>query len=489
MSSNFFNQGFGGDALLVVVVAEWLIGVIILVMNRKKDYARWISYTAFAAGLGGFSVIVGETVRPYFWNLLQSQQLDNLLALCTHVFSFIAQNVAPYTYILFCICYSGFFSKRSKRILRVVLVFPVIMMLIVSPIHPVFDLSHVLMTTWVAPYVLIGDFLLVYALIKEKDPLLKRSLFFTNALMIPPTLFSLVTNYFLRSFGIEDTWRLNPWAIALQIALFATFMIKYEVLGVKVTFEERLNSTLRAMASGTGILNHAIKNEVLLISVCAENLKKPEIETDPGAKEDVGTIANAAQHLLNMVARIQEKMQDIVLDESHISADVLVTESQALIGPFLEAKQIVVIKEGDFDVKLVCDPTHMKEVISNIMKNAMEAMQPGGLIRICVNKTKKKFTIAIVDNGSGISKENLRHVFDPFFSTKKNRNLNFGLGLSYGYSVMQKHSGSLEIQSEEQVGTMVSLHLPARRVVRFAVQSGWEVSDGTQFSHTRAPGG
>ena len=475
--------------MLVVVVAEWLIGVIILVMNRKHDYARWISYTAFAAGLGGFSVIVGETVRPYFWNLLQSPQLDNLLAFCSHIFSFIAQNVAPYTYILFCICYSGFFSKRAKRYLGMILFLPVIIMGIVNPIHPVFDLSHTLMTTWVAPYVLVGDFLLVYALIKEKDPLLKRSLFFTNAIMIPPTLFSLVTNYFLRSFGIEDSWRLNPWAIALQIALFATFMIKYEVLGVKVTFEERLNSTLRAMTSGTGILNHAIKNEVLLIAVCAENLKKPDIEADPGAKEDVGTIANAAQHLLNMVARIQEKMQDVILDESHISADALIAESQALIGPFLEDKQITVFKDGDFDVELVCDPVHMKEVISNIMKNAMEAMQPGGLIHIRMFRTKKRVSIVIEDNGSGISKESLRYVFDPFFSTKKNRDLNFGLGLSYGYSVMQKHGGSIEIQSEEQVGTMVSLHFPVKRIVRIAAKSGWEVQDGIQSPHTCAPRG
>lgn len=464
--------------MLVVVVAEWLIGIIILVTNRKQDYARWISYTAFAAGLGGFSVIVDETMRPYFWNILHNPWLDNVLSLYVHFFSFLAQNVAPYTYIMFCICYTSIFSKRVKRFLSMVLVIPVIIMWIVSPIHPIFDLPHALMTTWVAPYVLFGDFLLVYALIKEKDLLLKRSLFFTSIIMIPPTLVSLVTNYFLRSFGIEETWRLNSWVIALQIGLFITFLIKYEVFGVKVTFEERLNSTLRAMTSGTGILNHAIKNEVLLISICTENLKKPEIEADQGAREDLEIISGAANHLLDMVARIHNKMQDIVLEESRNSAVFLIEESLSLAFPVLGTKQICVMKDFRCDADIMCDPVHMKEVIFNLLKNAVEATGMDGEIHINLFGNKKQLTISIQDQGEGISKENLRFVFDPFFSTKKNRDLNFGLGLSYCYNVMQKHGGSMNIHSVEEVGTTVYLHFPARKMARFTLHPEQEVHHG-----------
>jgi two-component system sporulation sensor kinase B len=208
--------------MFVVVVAEWLIGIIILVISGKKDYARWISYTAFCAGLGGFSVILFENIRPYIKeNIIDNLLLDDFLTLTSHYFSFIAQNVAPFTYLMFGICYCGFFSKVVQRNLSFILFTPVIIMFIISPIHPIFELSHVIMTTWVAPYVLFSNFLLICTIIKESNSILKRGHFFTAVIMIPPTLFSLLTNYFLRSFGIEDTWddRNGPMADKIEIYL------------------------------------------------------------------------------------------------------------------------------------------------------------------------------------------------------------------------------------------------------------------------------
>lgn len=470
--------------MLVVVVAEWLIGAIILMMNRKKDYARWISFTAFAAGLGGFSVIVGESMRPFIRNnILDNEMLDNLLALSTHVFSFIAQNVAPYTYILFCICYCGFFSNRMKKRLRVILFLPVLFMFAVSPIHPVFDLPHALMTLWVAPYVLFGDALLVYAYLREKDSILKRNLFLTNIIMIPPTLLSLVTNYFLRSFGIEETWRLNPWAIGIQIALFAIFIIKYEVLGVRLKFEERLGSTMRAMTLGTAILNHTIKGEVAKISMCANNMKKTSEEgSDPQMNESIEIISTAANHMLAMVARIQDKMQDIILNIEPNQATQILDHSLHLCSPHLENKRIQVIQDYKCDAEILCDPVHMKELLNNVFKNAIEAMEPSGKLIIELNRSKKHLTIIVKDNGAGITKETLPYVFDPFFSTKNNRSQNFGLGLSYCYNVMQKHGGMLDIHSEEKVGTTVSLHFPSRKIVRFTIPSEREVHYGNHTS-------
>jgi signal transduction histidine kinase len=78
--------------------------------------------------------------------------------------------------------------------------------------------------------------------------------------------------------------------------------------------------------------------------------------------------------------------------------------------------------------------------------------------------SKKHLAIAVSDTGVGIAKENLPHVLDPFFSTKKTGQ-NFGLGLSYCYNAMQKHQGSLEIYSVPGEGTTIYLYFPRKRVV------------------------
>ena len=106
----------------------------------------------------------------------------------------------------------------------------------------------------------------------------------------------------------------------------------------------------------------------------------------------------------------------------------------------------------------------MQEVLHNIFKNAVEAMDSVGKLEIKLVEDKNRISIAINDTGCGISKENLPHVFAPFFSTKKT-DTNFGLGLSYCFNVMHQHGGNLEIISEKNIGTTVSIIFPRAKAV------------------------
>lgn len=107
----------------------------------------------------------------------------------------------------------------------------------------------------------------------------------------------------------------------------------------------------------------------------------------------------------------------------------------------------------------------MQETFINILNNAIEAISSNGEIKIDIYENKKFITVAINDNGPGISKDNLPRVVDPFFSTK-NRTQNFGLGLSYCYSVMQQHGGRLDIESEVGMGTKILLGFPVKRKLK-----------------------
>lgn len=116
------------------------------------------------------------------------------------------------------------------------------------------------------------------------------------------------------------------------------------------------------------------------------------------------------------------------------------------------------------------DVGQISQVINNIVINADHAMPGGGTIRVsALNSTIKKGTplpltpgryvkITIADTGSGIPRENLARVFDPYFTTKAKGS---GLGLSTALSIIRKHSGHIEVESESGKGTSVHIYLPA----------------------------
>jgi len=129
--------------------------------------------------------------------------------------------------------------------------------------------------------------------------------------------------------------------------------------------------------------------------------------------------------------------------------------------------------EINIDRKLECikaDSNQISQVLNNIIINAKQAMPAGGGIKLVAENVyveKELFPflnegsfviITIADNGVGIPKENLKKIFDPFFSTKKEGH---GLGLATSYSIIKKHSGHIEVESLEGEGTKFTIFIPS----------------------------
>lgn len=111
--------------------------------------------------------------------------------------------------------------------------------------------------------------------------------------------------------------------------------------------------------------------------------------------------------------------------------------------------------EGAFCVR--GDEGQMKQVLLNLLRNAMEAIEVGGNIRITISKKEHHVIVAVKDTGAGISQEILDQIGTPFFTTKESGT---GLGLSLCLSIIQQHGGKIEINSVSNVGTMISVFLP-----------------------------
>jgi hypothetical protein len=101
-------------------------------------------------------------------------------------------------------------------------------------------------------------------------------------------------------------------------------------------------------------------------------------------------------------------------------------------------------------------------VFLNLFLNAQEAMPSGGWLTI---KTAYYAAVGVVvevsDTGQGISREDVKRIYDPFFTTKKGGRSGTGLGLSITYGIVQEHSGHIGVQSEVGKGTRFRIELPA----------------------------
>jgi signal transduction histidine kinase len=112
---------------------------------------------------------------------------------------------------------------------------------------------------------------------------------------------------------------------------------------------------------------------------------------------------------------------------------------------------------------ILLDKDQIKQAFFNIIKNALQAMPEGGLLRISGAASDRFLAVSFRDNGSGISPENIGHIFEPYYTTKTQGS---GIGLMIVQRIIQDHGGRIDVHSEPGVGTTFTVFLPVdeRRV-------------------------
>ncbi|MGV2940636.1 ATP-binding protein [Mesobacillus sp. LC4] len=108
--------------------------------------------------------------------------------------------------------------------------------------------------------------------------------------------------------------------------------------------------------------------------------------------------------------------------------------------------------------RLLCDGNKIKQVLINMLMNAIDAMDLPGEITIAISKANHVMSISISDSGKGIPSEDLEKIGKPFFTTKANGN---GLGLMICYKIIEEHNGKINVTSSPE-GTTFTIHLPIR---------------------------
>ncbi|MBU0973532.1 MAG: ATP-binding protein [Proteobacteria bacterium] len=247
-----------------------------------------------------------------------------------------------------------------------------------------------------------------------------------------------------------------------------------ETLGHQLIRASQL-AEIGEMAAGFA---HEINNPLQIIKsehALVETLMEEVFETlDPGKNEDMVDIKDSLAQIKLQVNRCAEITQAILkfgrknetkqqpLDPCRIIPEIVqMIEKKAMVGGIKFIKNISEDTPG-----FMGNPSQFQQVMLNLFNNAMDAIAEqhgvsGGVLKIeACHKDENFLAIKITDNGKGISPENIEKIFSPFFTTKP-VGKGTGLGLSVCYGIIKSFGGTMEVTSEQNVGTCFVVTLPA----------------------------
>jgi signal transduction histidine kinase len=223
---------------------------------------------------------------------------------------------------------------------------------------------------------------------------------------------------------------------------------------------------LSAMARLALNLAHEIRNP-LNAAVLQLHLLGRHVDKLPVDEESRVALRRKAQIVGDEIGRLSRLLSEF-LDLARPRAPVrelvhfgkLVDEVLDLEQGSAAARGVIVERHLQGDCVLVGDAEKLKQVVLNLVMNALEAMKEGGLLRLRLGCEPDFVRFAVEDTGIGIQPNVLGQVFDPFFTTKE---AGTGLGLSIVRKIVDQHGGEVQIESDVGVGTRASVILPRGR--------------------------
>jgi PAS domain S-box-containing protein len=223
---------------------------------------------------------------------------------------------------------------------------------------------------------------------------------------------------------------------------------------------EKLATAGRLAASIAHEINNPLEAVVNLLYLARHDASHAH-EYLTMAEQEVGRVAQLAQQTLGFV---RDNNSPASMDPAAIMDEIL-----QLYARKLEGRKIHVLRRYRSRGEVSGYSGELRQLLANLLVNAVDAMRTGGSLQVRVAlgrdwaSGRDGVRITVADNGSGIPRDRLRQIFEPFYTTKKDTGTGLGLWVSRG--IVQKHGGSIRVRSRadgETTGTVFSIFLPRR---------------------------
>jgi two-component system, NtrC family, sensor kinase len=262
-------------------------------------------------------------------------------------------------------------------------------------------------------------------------------------------------------------FRLNLEPVYLDEEIISRILILADITHQKLAEHAALlNERLAATGRMAHTIAHEINNPLEAITNLLYLLRGPVAESREGAaylasaEREVQRVSRITRQILSFH---REAAAPLVVDLAELMEDVLALNNREVVD-----KNLQVIKEWQEPVKIQAFPAQLRQVFSNLVRNAIEASHRYAKIRIKISKCtlyreprEPGARVTISDDGVGIQPENLHKIFDAFFTTKELKGSGIGLWLSA--TIVQEHRGQIQLRSSTKPGrsgTCLSVILP-----------------------------
>lgn len=226
------------------------------------------------------------------------------------------------------------------------------------------------------------------------------------------------------------------------------------------TLRERVVHSERMAALGelAARVAHEIRNPLISIGGFARRLEK-KLEDD--TKEYAKIIVNEVSRLENILKEILGFVKNSRIVKSSVNINELINGTVDFISPEIHQKQNRIIRDlSDQDIMTAVDHDKIREAVLNILTNANQATDRG-TITVKTRKENNDAVIEIMDIGCGIKEEDMKNIFNPFFTTKTEGT---GLGLAVTHKIIQEHNGKIKVESSWGSGTAFKIYLPIEKL-------------------------
>lgn len=488
--------------MIILALLLLIVSLFVFVINKRRAESIWltglfvgfimcnIGLMFYYAKMGGLidKELILFFLTPGIQNFIQKAiiTIDNITRLLTF-----GKAIFLYFLLVFSLFLSGYLQKYPS-LMVIAAFFPLAHIIFTDPVildrlnDKQREFFYILSVVYTLLYLIISVSFLVREYFDNTIRWVKKQLrniiLFVGNLIIYFIVFCQVNpislmysySYSIFDFGFKVykiRFSITAWYIAL--GLFSFFIITglfalFRYAGISKEENKEnvyLDRQMDTANLGTHVFIHGIKNQLFSEKIILRNISQ-ELNSD---SFDIGTIRKHIENLesinKSMTSRIDKlhqvfKSNVMSLVPCYLS-DVVNTALRKINNDFGNIKCNLRIEK---DPLVLADIHYLSEAVYNVLNNSINAIESSersnnGVINIILKAERRWCAIRIEDNGIGISKDKIKKVFEPFY-TSKNSNYNWGIGLSYVKQTVKMHFGKIHLESTEGQGTVFIIALP-----------------------------
>lgn len=247
---------------------------------------------------------------------------------------------------------------------------------------------------------------------------------------------------------------------ASDITELQTLIESVDRLGKGLEEQEELRKRLMSDIA------HELRNPVAVIKSHLEAIEDGVWEPTP---ERIRLTVSEVDRLSQLICEVEKLTliegagHSLSMEETDASS---VVEKAALVfDPLYKNKGVELKREIEPDVMTLMDGAKMRQVVENLLSNALRYTDPGGSVTVSMRGAEKEITICVADTGIGIAAKDLPYIFERFYRTDVSRartSGGIGIGLAIVKAIVEAHGGTIEVESEPGKGSRFTVRIPRR---------------------------